>query len=129
MVAQDTTTSRERIIELKKLGLSNCQISRELCFTRQYVSRVCRSHGYGKEPLQTARNKGELKEEKPLSISAASNLLGVSAATLRRWADEGRIPCFRIEIGRRDRRFYYSVINRFKNHNTANEKGTYREFD
>ncbi|HVH08770.1 MAG TPA: helix-turn-helix domain-containing protein, partial [Gemmatimonadales bacterium] len=39
-----------------------------------------------------------------LDIREAAALLGVSATSLRRWTNGGRLPCFRLG-GRRERRF------------------------
>jgi excisionase family DNA binding protein len=100
----------EQVIELKKLGIKNCEIARKLGVSRQYVSRICRSHGYGREPLPYVSNYGKSNGKKLITTAAASHMLGVSEGTIRRWADDGKIPCFRIEIGRRDRRFYQSDI-------------------
>ena len=36
-----------------------------------------------------------------LSLGSAARVLGVSAVTLRRWADAGRIACFRTPGGQR----------------------------
>ncbi len=49
-------------------------------------------------------------ENMSLSIGEAAKELGVSAKTLRRWADEGKIPCERSHGGQR--RFQLSDIRR-----------------
>lgn len=112
MVAQNTVTMAERVVEMKKLGLRNCQIVRALNVSRQYVSRVCRSQGYGRKLLLKSDDKSN--DSKYLATAAASLVLGVSVGTMRRWADEGKVPCFRIEIGRKDRRFHCSDLERLK---------------
>ena len=49
-------------------------------------------------------------EEMTLSIGEAANELGVSTKTLRRWADDGKIPCERSHGGQR--RFRISDVKR-----------------
>jgi len=100
----------EQIIELKKLGLRNSEIVSKLNVSRQYVSRICRSRGYGREPLPHISKNNDSNGKILLTTSAASRMLGVSIGTIRRWSDDGKLPCFRIEIGRKDRRFYQSDI-------------------
>jgi len=114
MVEQNTVTIAERIVELNKLGMRNCQIARALDVSRQYVSRVCRSQGYDKERFPSAQDSRRSQDNRLLTTGAAGHILGVSAVTIRRWADEGKIPCFRIDIGRRDRRFHCSDLELLK---------------
>jgi len=93
------TTKKDQIIKLKQKQLKNSDIARLLKVSRQYVSRV----------LSQNVNSTKYKASRPrnkevITIGEASHLLGVSEATIRRWADQGKIPAFRINIGRRDRR-------------------------
>ncbi|HNW93166.1 MAG TPA: helix-turn-helix domain-containing protein [bacterium] len=47
---------------------------------------------------------GEEKElERMLTVSEAAELLGVSAATVRRMANDGGLPCYRVGRGRHRR--------------------------
>jgi excisionase family DNA binding protein len=119
MVMKNTVTIAEQITELKKLGLRNCQIARALGVSRQYVSRICRKKEYDEEPLLIAHDDRSFRDNKPFTTSAASRILGVLENTIRRWSNEGKIPCFRIDIGRKDRRFYYSDLERLKRRITA----------
>jgi diguanylate cyclase (GGDEF)-like protein/excisionase family DNA binding protein len=48
----------------------------------------------------------------PLPITKASSLLGVHPNTLRAWADQGRVPCLRVN-GRGDRRFRVEDLQAF----------------
>jgi excisionase family DNA binding protein len=114
MVVQNTVTRAERVVEMKKHGLRNCQIARDLHVSRQYVSRVCRSRGYDKERFPSAQDSRRSQDNTLLTTGAAGRILGVSAVTIRRWADEGKIPCFRIDIGRKDRRFNCSDLELLK---------------
>jgi excisionase family DNA binding protein len=94
-----TTTKKEQIIGLKHMRLKNSDIASLLKVSRQYVSYISRNFDDGlKSHTETSGNK------EFITTGDASRLLGVSEATIRRWADEGKIPSFRINIGRRDRR-------------------------
>jgi excisionase family DNA binding protein len=90
---------KDQIIKLKQVGLKNADIAQRLNVSKQYVSYVCQvSQGV----------KGQAKGTKSkefVTTGAASRLLGVSEATIRRWSDQGKIPSFRVSIGRMDRRF------------------------
>src|SRR6478752_1156205 len=48
-----------------------------------------------------SRAAAERAEDEWISISRASQLLGVSLPTLRRWSDEGRVPSVRTLGGHR----------------------------
>jgi excisionase family DNA binding protein len=90
---------KDRIIQLKQMGLKNTEISQVLKVSKQYVSYVCQvSQGVKGQAKRT-------KEKEFVTTGAASRLLGVSEATIRRWSDQGKIPSFRVSIGRMDRRF------------------------
>jgi excisionase family DNA binding protein len=101
-------TKREQIISLKSMQLTNSEIARLLKVSRQYVSRVCQTSEGEKSP---ARNK---KTQQFVTVGAASVLLGVSEATIRRWSDQGKLPMFRIDIGRRDRRYNINDLEKIK---------------
>jgi excisionase family DNA binding protein len=99
MVPLHTPIKKDQIIKLNQMQLKNSDIARLLKVSRQYVSRVLSQYSNGKKyKAPRARNK------EFITTGDASHLLGVSEATIRRWADQGKIPSFRINIGRRDRR-------------------------
>ncbi len=114
MVGQRTLTKAELVRQLKDLGLRNSQIAVALNISRQYVSRVCSKLELSKESCHGASDSRTSRDDKPLTTSEASLLLGVSHNTIRRWSNQGKVPCFRIDIGRRDRRFYYSDLEQLK---------------
>jgi excisionase family DNA binding protein len=90
---------KAQIITLKHMGLKNADIAKLLKVSKQYVSYVCQvSEGV------KGKAKGT-KYKEFVTTGAASRLLGVSEATIRRWSDQGKIPSFRVSIGRMDRRF------------------------
>lgn len=91
--------TKDSILELKRAGTRNCEIAGFLSVSKQYVSYICRAAQNGNKP------KGGLESNGYLTVGGASRLLGVHEATIRRWSDQGKIPSFRVDIGRRDRRF------------------------
>lgn len=93
------TTNKEQIIKLNQMQLKNSEIARLLKVSRQYVSRVLHEHSNGKK-----YNASRSRNKEFITTGEASHMLGVSEATVRRWVDQGKIPSFRINIGRRDRR-------------------------
>jgi excisionase family DNA binding protein len=100
------TTKKEQIIKLKQMHLKNAEIARLLDVSRQYVSHVCQTPS-----RREARGK-RAGNNKFLTTSSASRILGVSEATIRRWSDQGKIPSFRVDIGRRDRNFHASDLKK-----------------
>jgi excisionase family DNA binding protein len=107
MVSLQTTTKKEQIIKLKQMRLKNSDVARLLMVSRQYVSSVVSRHSYG--------TKGQAKisgSKEFITTGDASRLLSVSEATIRRWCDQGKIPSFRINIGRRDRRISSRELER-----------------
>lgn len=46
------------------------------------------------QPMQSAR-KREVKEDGRMTITQAARLVGVSAKTIRRWEDAGKVPTAR----------------------------------
>jgi excisionase family DNA binding protein len=99
MVPLQTTIKKDQIIKLNQMQLKNSDIARLLKVSRQYVSHVLSQYSNGKK-YKTPRSRNK----EFITTGDASHLLGVSEATIRRWADQGKIPSFRINIGRRDRR-------------------------
>jgi excisionase family DNA binding protein len=98
----------DAIVILKFRGFRNSDIARQLNVSRQYVSRVCNSfQRVAEQGKESTKRRGEWEPGKNelLSVGAASRLLGVSPATVRRWSDKRQIPSIRLDIGRRDRRF------------------------
>jgi len=101
-------TKKDQIIKLKQRQLKNSDIARLLKVSRQYVSRVCRtSEGLDSRARYT-------KSQEFVTTGVASNLLGVSEATIRRWSDQGKLPMFRIDIGRKDRRYNINDLEKIK---------------
>lgn len=47
-----------------------------------------------------------------LSVKQAAEILNVHPNTMRRYADEGRVRCFRVNGPRRDRRFWREDVER-----------------
>ena len=101
-------TKRDQIIKLKSIQLTNSEIARLLKVSRQYVSRVCQIS----EGAETRAR--DIKSQEFVTTGVASNLLGVSEATIRRWSDQGKLPMFRIDIGRRDRRYNVNDLEKIK---------------
>ena len=101
-------TKRDQIIKLKSIQLTNSEIARLLKVSRQYVSRVCQIS----ERAETRAR--DTKSQEFVTTGVASNLLGVSEATIRRWSDQGKLPMFRIDIGRRDRRYNVNDLEKIK---------------
>ena len=101
-------TKRDQIIKLKSIQLTNSEIARLLKVSRQYVSRVCQIS----ERAETRAR--DTKSQEFVTTGVASNLLGVSEATIRRWSDQGKLPMFRIDIGRRDRRYSVNDLEKIK---------------
>lgn len=110
--------TRDTIVILKFRGFRNCEIARQLNVSRQYVSRICTSlsekaeQSRGSAKTRRKRN-GEPGNNELLSVGAASRLLGVSPQTVRRWSNAQQIPSFRLEIGRKDRRFKVMELQQF----------------
>jgi hypothetical protein len=101
-------TKTEQIIKLKHRGLKNSDIARLLKVTRQHVSHVYLASGEFK-----TRGRGSV-HKRFVTTGVASKLLGVSEATVRRWSDQGKFPMFRIDIGRRDRRYNVNDLKKIK---------------
>jgi excisionase family DNA binding protein len=53
----------------------------------------------------TKKENWKSSNNEMISVGTASRLLGVSPATVRRWSDTRQIPSYRLEAGRKDRRF------------------------
>jgi len=109
---------RDAIVILKFRGFRNSDIATQLNVSRQYVSRICNSlQRVAKQAKESTKRRGEYEWEpgknELLSVGAASRLLGVSPATVRRWSDKRQIPSIRLDIGRRDRRFKTVDLQQF----------------
>ena len=101
-------TKRDQIIKLKSIQLTNSEIARLLKVSRQYVSHVCQISERAETRARDTKSRGFV------TTGVASNLLGVSEATIRRWSDQGKLPMFRIDIGRRDRRYNVNDLEKIK---------------
>ena len=89
--------TRDRIRVLNKRGLANAEIARMVGVSRQRVWEVL-------NPRETKK-----AYTSPMAISGVAAILGVHPNTIRRWADEGLIPCFRVGP-RQDRRFDRQLV-------------------
>ena len=98
--------TRDRIIELHKRGLANAQIAWVVGVTRQRVWAVLHPearHGkYDVSADDAFANAG--RRFVRLTTKGVAAFLGVHPNTIRRWSDEGLIPCLRLGP-RHDRRF------------------------
>jgi len=118
--------TRDAIVLLRLRGFRNCEIANELNVSRQYVSRICMSLSEKLEQSRGSAKTNGKQSRKPgdnelLSVGAASRLLGVSPQTVRRWSNTQQIPSFRLEIGRKDRRFRITELQRFITCDMPNE--------
>ena len=91
--------TKEAVIRLKQAGVRNSQITALLNVSKQYVSHVCRMSQDGNKQAEGPGRDGFV------TVGVASRLLGVPKTKVRQWSDKGKMPSFRIESGRRDRRF------------------------
>lgn len=118
MVFLQMITKKDQIIKLKQMHLKNSEIARLLNVSRQYVS-----YTYKKSQGVERRAKSAEYDEL-ITTGAASRILGVSKATIRRWSDQQKVPSFRIDMGRRDRRFCLSDLKQLKIENILSSKRT-----
>lgn len=81
--------------ELSRTGISYAEIGRKLGLTRERVRQIISSR---------AVSNRILPDNQMLTIAEASRLLHVHANTLRRWNEQGMLPCYRVGT-RGDRRF------------------------
>jgi len=96
--------TRDRIIALHKRGLANAEIARIVGVSRQYVWAVLNPKERKHNLSAVVRSALEETGIAPMSITGVAAMLGVHPNTIRRWSDEGLIPCFRLGP-RQDRRF------------------------
>jgi IS30 family transposase len=98
--------TRDRIIALHKLGLSNVEITRIVGVSRQRVWAVLNSKERNRKHDTSAAGLSAPKKTQitPLSSTMIAAFLGVHPNTIRRWSDNGVLPCFRLGP-RKDRRF------------------------
>jgi len=96
--------TKEAVVMLRGAGVKNSEIAKLLNISKQYVSHVCRTSQVEKKQAKLSAGDGLV------SIGVASRLVGVHAATIRRWSDEGKIAAVRISGGRGDRRFMLSDL-------------------
>jgi IS30 family transposase len=86
--------TKDRIIALHKRGLANTEIAQIVGVSRQRVWEV----------LHPKENNRRHSISSLMSIAGIAAVIGVHPNTIRRWSDEGLIPCFRLGP-RQDRRF------------------------
>jgi MerR HTH family regulatory protein len=97
--------TRDRIIELHKLGLPNAEIGRAIGVSRQRVWEVLNAKGKEKNyNITTILSAPKETRIAPMPTSSVATLLGVNPNTIRRWSNNGLIQCFRLGP-RNDRRF------------------------
>ncbi len=98
--------TRDRIIALHKRGLANTEIAQMVGVSRQRVWVVLRpkenNKGYSISAAVSCASKKA--QTSPMSIAGVAAILGVHPNTIRRWSDDGLIPCVRLGP-RQDRRF------------------------
>jgi len=98
--------TRERIINLNKRGLTNTEIASKVGVSRQRVWQVlhpeARYRKYDNSADDAFANAG--RRFVRLTTKGVAAFLGVHPNTIRRWSDEGLIPCLRLGP-RHDRRF------------------------
>jgi len=98
--------TKDRIISLHKRGLANAEVARIVGVSRQRVWSVLHSKPANRRLNISAAVSSASKKAQtaPMSITSVAAMLGLHPNTIRRWADEGLIPCFRLGP-RQDRRF------------------------
>jgi transposase len=98
--------TRDRIIALHKRGLANTEIAQIVGVSRQRVWVVLRpkENNRGHSISAAVSSASKKAQTSPMSIAGVAAILGVHTNTIRRWSDEGLIPCFRLGP-RQDRKF------------------------
>ena len=98
--------TKDRIIELHKRGLPNAEIGRAVGVSRQRVWEVLNPirEKERRYDISDVLSTPENAQMTPMSISSVATFLGVHPNTIRKWANNGLIRCFRIGP-RNDRRF------------------------
>jgi len=98
--------TRDRIIALHKQGLANIEVAQIVGVSRQRVWEVLHPEARNRKSGVSAsfRSASAGLWSGLLTTSRIAAILGVHPNTLRRWADEGLIPCLRLGQ-RHDRRF------------------------
>jgi excisionase family DNA binding protein len=89
-------TGHKWLNELRITGSSYAEIGRKLGLSRERVRQIVVG--------RSVTDEKALPEDQMLTISKASKLLNVHMNTLRRWSDQGMLPCYRIGA-RSDRRY------------------------
>lgn len=49
----------------------------------------------------------------PLATTQAARLIGCSENAVRKWANAGRLKCYRLPVGLKPRRFTRAAVERF----------------
>jgi excisionase family DNA binding protein len=89
-------TGHKWLNELRRSGSSYAEIGRKLRLTRERVRQIVMG--------RAVSNKKVSPDDQMLTISKASKLLNLHMNTLRRWSDQGMLPCYRMGT-RGDRRY------------------------
>jgi excisionase family DNA binding protein len=89
-------TGHKWMNELRSNGSSYAEIGRKLGLTRERVRQIVMG--------RAVSNKKVSPDDQMLTISEASKLLNLHMNTLRRWSNQGMLPCYRMGA-RSDRRY------------------------
>jgi excisionase family DNA binding protein len=81
--------------ELSRIGISYAEIGRKLGLSRERVRQIISNRQVGSRILP---------DNQMLTVAEASRLLHVHGNTLRRWNEQGILPCYRVGA-RGDRRY------------------------
>ena len=103
-------TGHRWLKELKSMGSSYAEIGRKLGLSRERVRQII-----GSRPV-TLRN--DLPDHQMLKISKAAKFLNIHVNTLRRWSDQGILPCYRFG-SRGDRKYSRSDLIDFRRQNAS----------
>ena len=97
------TTRRERIIRMRKSGLTQTEIGKIMGVTGERVRQII--------VRKTGKMAGDRFTERPLSTGDVARLLNIHTNTVRRWCRSGMLKSYRVGP-RGDRRFVRSDVVR-----------------
>ena len=106
MLERPNNSRRERVISLRKTGLTYAEIGRRLGLTRERIRQIVKGETTAKK--KPARNHANIL----LTTAQAAEHLNVHVNTVRRWSNKGILETYRIG-SRGDRRFRRRDINNF----------------
>ena len=102
--------NQDRVIQLKQAGMRNFRVAAQLNLSKQYVSRVWRTHLDGGPRVRDASTSVFI------TSGEASRLSGLSISTVRRLCDVGKLGAFRVPGRRKDRRIRTSDLRQWMAH-------------